>query len=214
MSSGPTKAEQREATREAIVAGALKLFAQRGFGSASIADIAEAAGITKGAIYWHFDSKDALFTAILDRIRLDWQTTIRSPLQQLTDPIRKIEVLFDQYALFMKNEPEVCLFLQRSLLEPNGNYARQVAQVFDRTQAFVARILEGAKQAGQLDSGLDPAVVARTILISLTGVTAHCHASPGLSIDSVISELKQQILSRARGRPLKASEPVKSARAD
>lgn len=210
MLNGGTKAEQREATREAIVSAALKLFSQRGFASTSIADIADAAGITKGAIYWHFESKDALFTAILDRIRLDWQNTIRSPLQQQPDPLRKIELLFDQYALFLKKEPEVCLFLQRALLESEGNYARQVAQVFDRTQGFVARILEDARQSGQLVSDLDSAVVARTILISLTGVTAHCHASRSLSVDSVLAELKRQTLSRARQLPAGQQIPGRS----
>jgi AcrR family transcriptional regulator len=201
MSETTIKAQQSEATREAIVTGALKLFAERGFASASIADIAEAAGITKGAIYWHFDSKDALFKAILDRIRQDWQDTIRSPLLREPDPFRKIWLLFDQYALFMKKEPAVCLFLQRALLEPEGNYARQVARVFDRTQDFVARILDEAKLAGQLQPHLDSAVVARTILISLTGVTAHCHASRSLSVDSVLAELKRQVLSRASRGP-------------
>jgi len=90
------KSGQSAATREEIVSAALRLFAQRGFASASIADIADAAGITKGAIYWHFDSKDALFKAILDQIRHDWQKMIRSPLEREPDPVRRIELLFDQ----------------------------------------------------------------------------------------------------------------------
>jgi AcrR family transcriptional regulator len=198
MLESGTKAQHSAETREGIVSAALRLFAERGFASASIAGIAEAAGITKGAIYWHFDSKDALFKAILDQIRHDWQDVVRNPLEREPDPLRKIELLFDQYALFLKREPEVCLFLQRVLLEPEGDYAKQVARVFDRTQAFVAGILEDAKRAGQLDSQLDSAIVARTILISLTGVTAHCHASRGLSVDAVVAELKQQILSRTK----------------
>jgi len=192
------KTQQSVATRGDIVSAALRLFAERGFASASIAEIAEAAGITKGAIYWHFDSKDALFKGILDQIRHDWQDVVRKPLERESDPLRKIALLFDRYALLLKHEPEVCLFLQRVLLESEGDYAKQVARVFDRTQAFVAGILEDAKRAGQFDSQLDAAVVARTILISLTGVTAHCHASRGLSVDTVVAELKQQILSRTR----------------
>jgi AcrR family transcriptional regulator len=192
------KTQQSVATRGDIVSAALRLFAERGFASASIAEIAEAAGITKGAIYWHFDSKDALFKGILDQIRHDWQDVVRKPLARESDPLRKIALLFDRYALLLKHEPEVCLFLQRVLLESEGDYAKQVARVFDRTQAFVAGILEDAKRAGQFDSQLDAAVVARTILISLTGVTAHCHASRGLSVDTVVAELKQQILSRTR----------------
>jgi AcrR family transcriptional regulator len=192
------KAQQSAATREGIVSAALRLFAERGFASTSIADIAEAASITKGAIYWHFESKDALFRAILEQIRRDWQEMVRSPLERELDPLRKIELLFDRYALFLKKEPEVCLFLQRVLLEPERDYATQVARVFDRTQAFVADILEEAKKAGRLDAHLDSAIVGRTILISLTGVTAHCHASRSLSVDSIVAELKRQVLSRAR----------------
>ena len=200
MVAKAAKSGQSAATREEIVSAALRLFAQRGFASASIADIADAAGITKGAIYWHFDSKNALFKAILDQIRHDWQKMIRSPLEREPDPVRRIELLFDQYALFMKTEPEVCLFLQRVLLEPEHRYASQVAQVFDRTQGFIAGILEEAKATGQLDAQLDSAVVARTILISLTGVTAHCHAPRNLSVDAVVAELSRQVLSRAARR--------------
>lgn len=198
MDRPTTKAQQSAATREDIISEALRLFAKHGFASTSISDIAEAAGITKGAIYWHFDSKDTLFKAILDQIRDDWQSVIRLPLQKEPSALRRIELLFDQYALFMKKQPEACLFLQRVLLEPEHAYAGQVARVFDRTQAFIAGILDEVKQAGQLDSQLDTAVVARTILISLTGVTAHCHASPNLSVDAVVGELKRQVLSRAR----------------
>jgi AcrR family transcriptional regulator len=197
MSSVNLKAQHSAATREDIVSAALHLFAERGFASASIADIAEAASITKGAIYWHFDSKDALFKAILDQIRHDWQSAVRDPLENEADPLRKIALLFDQYAIFLKRDREVCFFLQRALLEPEGDYARQVARVFERTQAFIAGILEDAKRAGQLDSQLDSAIVARTILISLTGVTAHCHASRNLSVDALVAELKRQVLARA-----------------
>jgi AcrR family transcriptional regulator len=198
MRQASAKTQQSAATRESIVSGALKLFAERGFASASIAEIADAAGITKGAIYWHFSSKDALFKAILDQIRHDWQNVVRKPLENEPDPLRRIALLFDLYALLLKQEPEVCLFLQRVLLESEHDYAKQVARVFDRTQTFVAGILEEAKRSGQLDSELDSSIVARTILISLTGVTAHCHANRGLSVDAVVAELKRQILSRAK----------------
>src|SRR5216683_4183005 len=101
MQTVGAKAQHSAATRGGIVSAALRLFAERGFASASIAEIAEAAGITKGAIYWHFDSKDALFKGILDQIRHDWQDVVRKPLERESDPLRKIALLFDQYALFL-----------------------------------------------------------------------------------------------------------------
>jgi AcrR family transcriptional regulator len=198
IDKGDTKSQQSAATRADIVAAALRLFATRGFASTSIAEIAGAAGITKGAIYWHFDSKESLFSAILSQIREDWVNVVRNPLRRESDPLLKIGRLFDQYALFLRTEPEASLFLQRVLLEPEHEFARQVAQVFDRTQVFIATILDDGKRAGLLHPQLDSNVVARTILISLTGVTAHCHTGRGLSVDAVVTELKQQVLSRAR----------------
>jgi len=59
-----------EDRRRAILDAALAVFAEAGFGSASLNDVAEAAGVTKGCLYHHFDSKEALLVALLrDRAR-------------------------------------------------------------------------------------------------------------------------------------------------
>ncbi len=58
---------RREGTRELIMAAATDLFAARGVTSTSIDDIAEAAGIAKGSIYYNFESKAGLVEAILAR---------------------------------------------------------------------------------------------------------------------------------------------------
>ena len=53
-------------TRAAIIRGAASAFEQRGYGSTSLAQVSAAAGVTKGALYFHFDSKEALAVAIID----------------------------------------------------------------------------------------------------------------------------------------------------
>ncbi len=55
-------------TKERILLTSLGLFAQKGYEAASVSDIAEALGITKGALYRHFVSKRAIFEAILARM--------------------------------------------------------------------------------------------------------------------------------------------------
>lgn len=57
--------EEAEKTREALIYHALHLFSQKGVSQTRLADIAAAAGVTKGAFYWHFDSKYAVFEAIV-----------------------------------------------------------------------------------------------------------------------------------------------------
>jgi AcrR family transcriptional regulator len=53
-------------TRAAIISGAAAVFQQRGYGSTSLADVCAAASVTKGALYFHFDSKEALARAIIE----------------------------------------------------------------------------------------------------------------------------------------------------
>ncbi len=54
-----------EARRQAILAAAIGVFAQEGFDAATTDDIARAAGLSKGGLYWHFKSKDDILAAIL-----------------------------------------------------------------------------------------------------------------------------------------------------
>ncbi len=62
-----TPERRRALTREALLDSAARLFAQRGFHAASLDEIAEAAGFTRGAIYSNFGGKEELFFAVLER---------------------------------------------------------------------------------------------------------------------------------------------------
>ena len=57
--------EYSEATRAALIDSASDLFAQKGFAKTSLDEVAAAARVTKGALYWYFPSKQALFRAVL-----------------------------------------------------------------------------------------------------------------------------------------------------
>jgi TetR/AcrR family acrAB operon transcriptional repressor len=64
-----TKAEALE-TRNLILDTAESVFAEKGVSRTTLNDIAKAAGVTRGAIYWHFKNKADLFTAMLKRVTL------------------------------------------------------------------------------------------------------------------------------------------------
>ena len=61
-----TRAESREQTRKRLLQSAAKLFAEKGFDATSVDDVAEAAGFSKGALYYNFASKDDLFEALVE----------------------------------------------------------------------------------------------------------------------------------------------------
>jgi AcrR family transcriptional regulator len=65
------QSERRAATTEAILNSGRRLFGERGFAATTIDDIAEAAGVAKGAVYHHFATKEALFEAVFDQVSRD-----------------------------------------------------------------------------------------------------------------------------------------------
>jgi AcrR family transcriptional regulator len=72
----PAREERRDG-REALLQAALEVFAERGYAGASVDQIAERAGYSKGALYWHFPGKDDVFFALLEeRIDRPWRETI------------------------------------------------------------------------------------------------------------------------------------------
>ena len=83
-----TKADA-EATRTALLDAAEQLFLANGVSRTSLQHIASAAGTTRGAIYWHFQDKAALFNAMMERVTLPMERSIhaaqaeQAPLQQL-----------------------------------------------------------------------------------------------------------------------------------
>src|SRR3954463_2660608 len=76
MRTKAARAEGRDTRRELLEAG-LAVFAERGYRDASVDEVAERAGYSKGALYWHFSSKDDLFYALLEeRILKPWEEGI------------------------------------------------------------------------------------------------------------------------------------------
>lgn len=66
MTQRLTRAESRQQTRRRILQAAARLFAKNGFDATSVDDVAEAAGYSKGALYYNFASKDELFEALVE----------------------------------------------------------------------------------------------------------------------------------------------------
>jgi AcrR family transcriptional regulator len=66
-----TQAERTEATRTALIAAARPLFARRGYAGVGTEEIARAAGVTRGALYHHFDGKRELFAAVYEQIEIE-----------------------------------------------------------------------------------------------------------------------------------------------
>lgn len=83
--------EEALATRRHILDTAERLFEEHGVSRTSLHDIAQAAGLTRGAIYWHFDDKADLFNAMMERVTLPMEKAIHaSAVPGPDDPVATI----------------------------------------------------------------------------------------------------------------------------
>ena len=82
-----TKAEA-EQTRHDLLDAAELLFDQQGVSRTSLADIAKAAGVTRGAVYWHFKNKSEVLAAIVERVHLPFMQELeRTSTDQRDRPV-------------------------------------------------------------------------------------------------------------------------------
>jgi AcrR family transcriptional regulator len=82
-----SQADRRAATVGTILAEARRLFTERGFEATSIDDIAEAAGVAKGAVYHHFASKEAVFQRVLEDMQAQIAAAPMSPEASAPDDL-------------------------------------------------------------------------------------------------------------------------------
>ena len=97
MAERRTQAERREATREALIAAGRSLFAARGFDEVSLEEIVEAAGVTRGALYHHFDGKRGLFAAVFERIEAELVARFDLTAAAGGDPLDALLEAVDQF---------------------------------------------------------------------------------------------------------------------
>lgn len=83
---GTNRAAQREHTRRLLVGESRTLFAARGYAAVGLAEIVAAAGVTKGALYHHFDSKTALFRAVLAEVQAEVGARVAAAADTRDDP--------------------------------------------------------------------------------------------------------------------------------
>ena len=102
--------EDAEATRSSILDAAEQLFHDQGVSRTSLQDIASAAGLTRGAIYWHFKEKSDVFNAMMDRVVLPME---EADARMTLDLERPVLTLLRERAQDLFEKAVSCPQLQR-----------------------------------------------------------------------------------------------------
>ncbi|TMK71818.1 MAG: TetR/AcrR family transcriptional regulator [Actinobacteria bacterium] len=101
-----TQAERSEATRGALIGAARRLFADRGYAEVGTEEIVRAAGVTRGALYHHFDGKAGLFQAVFEQIESELARRFAEEALSVPDAWEAMVAGLDMF-LDVCREPEV-----------------------------------------------------------------------------------------------------------
>jgi len=105
--------EAAAATREQLLEAAERVFRERGVTRTSLAEIAAAAGVTRGAVYWHFRDKVDLFDAMCSRATSPMQTMLeRAPEDARVDALATLRALCVQGLAHLATEPRARAFFE------------------------------------------------------------------------------------------------------
>lgn len=184
------RAEGRDA-REELLSAAAEVFAARGFHDASIAEVAEVAGYSKGAVYWHFADKNDLFLALVEE-RVD------RPMRELIDLLQSAPAERDMAPEASRRFAEL-IAEQREWLLLDHEYWSHAVRDPDRRRRYAERRRElrtalgaalalrvGTLGAGRIDG--DPERIATAIMALGVGLAQEALVDPRAVADDLFGE--------------------------
>jgi TetR/AcrR family acrAB operon transcriptional repressor len=168
--------EEAQITRSQILEAAEQAFYERGVARTTLADIATLAGVTRGAIYWHFNNKADLVQAMLDSLQepLD-EMAEASQSEHEEDPLgcmRNLLIhLFHELALDPKTRRiNEILFHKCEFTDEMCDFRRQRQDNAIQCHDRITLGLNNAVRQGQLPKGLDTARAAVALFAYVNGI--------------------------------------------
>jgi TetR/AcrR family acrAB operon transcriptional repressor len=168
--------EKAMLTREQLLDAAEHVFRARGVGHASLAEVADAAGVTRGAVYWHFDSKAALFLAMVDRVEMPQEASLRKMKDAAEiDPLAALRAATIDAVMRVATDERTrrvydVVFLRCEYTEDLATVREQHMQSRQTCYENIERTMRAAVRRGQLPAHLDVACATRGLFAFIGGL--------------------------------------------
>ncbi|WP_187830156.1 TetR family transcriptional regulator [Siccirubricoccus phaeus] len=187
--------DEAERTRAAVFDAAVQVFLARGVARASLDEVARAAGVTRGAVYWHFRDKLDLFLAIDAHARLPAEELLaRLAAYQGPDPVGELAQALDECLTALEADPERRRLLTVVLVR--CEYTEEMAPALERQRRADAalrtafrQIFDRTAQVHGLVSAWRPEAAALALHTLLTGLLQNwlrgadiCLAAEGVEV--------------------------------
>ncbi len=162
------KQDRAVRTRETVLAAAGAAFAENGFLGTSMADILQRAGVTKGALYFHFASKEELAFALIAEEEQAAARIVDEALARDTPPLHTLVALITRWAQSIQSDPVIRAGVR--LIVEQGTYQRPMPEPYSQWDVRIAELLEKAGDRGELRKDVNCKAAAEFIVASFTGI--------------------------------------------
>ncbi|MBZ4194715.1 MAG: TetR family transcriptional regulator [Candidatus Contendobacter sp.] len=159
--------EEAERTRQQIIHAARQVFHECGVSRTSLEKIAKVAGVTRGAVYWHFANKADLFFAMREQASLPLFSRVDSLLlaDGLADPLEGIAQALNEFFHTLEERPEVrqIFEIMASRCEYVDEFAAVQVEINKPALDFLSKVevaYQRAQERGTLRPGLEPQTIA------------------------------------------------------
>lgn len=202
-----TKAEA-EQTRQDLLNAALEVFFQNGVTNTSLQAIAEQAGVTRGALYWHFKNKEDLFDALFEQHFTPFMQQIEhifSLNNNAWDNLRHI--LHDMLDLIEQNptQRKFCSIMHAKCEQTskNASITALAHHYHQRSYVQLTRVLSHCRQQGSLPENTNIQLASLYLKSSLTGIiNVWVHAPEVLPLSTVGKTLLDAHLNHLQLNPM------------
>jgi TetR/AcrR family transcriptional regulator, fatty acid metabolism regulator protein len=160
--------EQRNDKRARILDAAVKVFAERGYFSSTVAEIARAAGVADGTIYLYFKSKDDLLFELFDDKMTQLIADAKSALAQEQDAPSRLKRFIRLHFSLVEKNPDLA-----SVLVVELRQSAQLLKVADRQKLgaayleLIGQVVREGQERGELDASVSPGTAKRAIFGAL-----------------------------------------------
>ncbi|HSO37027.1 MAG TPA: TetR/AcrR family transcriptional regulator [Labilithrix sp.] len=172
--------KKSEDSRRQVLDAAIATLAERGLASTSIQDIADAAGLSKGAVHYHFESKDELLQHVLGRCCESVEERVRAVFDEPGSPMDRVRrAIYEMWVVRRDGIPEMRVLSELHML------SRQNVEIRDALGAAMRKAREQIIEVGLnrlIEMGLRPrvslSVAPRLILATLDGLSVQHEIDP------------------------------------
>jgi AcrR family transcriptional regulator len=197
------KKEIEEVRRRQILDAAEVVFAKRGIDKARMDDVVEEAGLSKGALYWYFKSKDALIRALLDRVFISEMQEAEELMETDMPASEKLKIFVNhavrEYKRFDKLMPLAYEFV--ALAARSKAVRQSIVGYFRRYTSLLSNAIQQGIDQGEFKP-CDPELVATMVIATYEGMAMIWFIEPELvdwnevgdePIEILLSGLKAQV---------------------